>query len=93
VAVPAEGHLGGVHGEDNVVVLDRGEEGELVQLGRGSGVLPVATAALNDLVGLFHPSRSWTGRYPRAAAPPAAPAFARWFRHGTAGEIPVVGRS
>ncbi|MBP7149012.1 MAG: homoserine O-acetyltransferase [Acidobacteria bacterium] len=64
VAAPADGHLGGVRGEDNVVVLDGGETGELVYLGRGSGTLPVATAVLNDLLGLYHQPRSWTGAYP-----------------------------
>jgi homoserine O-acetyltransferase len=76
VAVPAESHLGGVRGDYNVVVLDGGQDAELVHLGRGSGGLPIAMAALNDLVGLFHPARSWTGRYPRALAAAAAPMFA-----------------
>lgn len=97
-AVPAEGHLGAVHGEDNVVVLDRGDEGEMVQIGRGSGVLPVATAALNDLIGLFHAPRSWTGRARRAPTPPDAPRFTRWLSIengaaaiGASGTVPVLG--
>jgi len=76
LAVPAESHLGGVRGDYNVVVIDGGEDAELVHLGRGAGGLPIAMAALNDLVGLFHPARSWTGRYPRALAPASAPMFA-----------------
>ncbi|MFH1279030.1 MAG: homoserine O-acetyltransferase [Candidatus Eisenbacteria bacterium] len=77
-AVPAEGYIGSVRGEDNVVVLRSGEMGEMVYLGKGRGSLPVATAVLNDLIGLYHPSRSWTGRYPRAAAPPREPVFDKW---------------
>ena len=76
VAVPAEGHLGGVRGENNVIVLDEGEAGETVHLGKGAGSLPIATAALNDLIGLFNPARSWTGRFPRGERPPRAPRFA-----------------
>lgn len=88
-AVRAESHIGSVHGEDNVVVLRSGEMGEMVYLGKGRGSLPVATAVLNDLIGLYHPSRSWTGRYPRAAEPPRAPRFGRWLvREG--GEIRVI---
>ncbi len=76
VAVPADGHLGGVRGDYNVVVLDGGADAELVQLGRGGGGLPVAMGALNDLVGIFRPTRSWTGRYPPASVRPEAPRFA-----------------
>jgi homoserine O-acetyltransferase len=75
LAVAAEGHLGSVRGVDNVIVLTGEETGELVHLGRGSGKLPVATALLNDLIGLFHPSHSWTGRFPPADFAPAAPRF------------------
>ena len=78
VAVPVESHLGGVRDVNNVIVLTGEETGELVQLGKGSGQLPVATALLNDLIGLFHPSHSWTGRYPPAAFAPGAPVFARF---------------
>ncbi len=77
-AVPAEGHLGGVRGADNVIVLAGEETGEVVHLGRGGGQLPVATALLNDLVGLFHPSHSWTGRFPAAGFAPVAPVFTRF---------------
>jgi homoserine O-acetyltransferase len=78
LAVPAESHLGGVRGDYNVVVIDGGQDAELVHLGRGAGGLPIAMAALNDLIGLFHPARSWTGRYPRALAPASAPMFAHF---------------
>jgi homoserine O-acetyltransferase len=77
-AVAAQGHLGGVRGADNVIVLAGEETGELVHLGRGGGQLPVATALLNDLIGLFHPSHSWTGRFPPAGFAPVAPEFSRW---------------
>ena len=77
-AVPAGGHLGGVRGADNVIVLAGEETGELVHLGRGGGQLPVATALLNDLIGLFHPSHSWTGRFPPAGFAPVAPEFTRF---------------
>jgi len=40
--------------------------------------LPVASAVLGDLVGVFHPARTWTGRFPRAAGPPRPPEFARF---------------
>lgn len=85
LAVPAEGHLGQVRGVDNVIVLTGEETGELVHLGRGSGQLPVATALLNDLIGLFHPSHSWTGRYPPAGFAPQAPRFARFLVPGGGG--------
>jgi homoserine O-acetyltransferase/O-succinyltransferase len=80
IAVPAEGHLGGVRGENNVIVLaedeeGRGTSGEMVHLGNGAGSLPIATAALNDVVGLFNASRSWTGRYPRFDHRPDPPRF------------------
>ncbi len=78
LAVPAESHLGGVRGVDNVIVLAGEETGELVHLGKGSGQLPVATALLNDLIGLFHPSHSWIGRFPPAEFAPAVPRFGRF---------------
>jgi hypothetical protein len=52
--------------------------GEMVFLGRGMGDLPVASAVLGDLIGLFHPARSWTGRFPRAAKSPRRPEIARY---------------
>jgi homoserine O-acetyltransferase len=90
-AVPAESHLGAVRGVDNIIVLTGEETGELVQLGRGSGHLPVATALLNDLIGLFHPSHSWTGRYPPAGFAPVAPEFRRFLVRD--GEVRVADRS
>ncbi len=75
MAVPAEGHLGAVRGENNVVVLDGGVAGETVHIGVGSGPLPVATALFRDLVGLVNPSMSWTGRFPRATEAPISPSF------------------
>ncbi|MBM3319612.1 MAG: homoserine O-acetyltransferase [Candidatus Eisenbacteria bacterium] len=99
-AVPAEGHLGSVRAEDNVVILRSGEGGEMVYIGKGRGSLPVATAVFNDLVGLFHPSRSWTGQFPRPPRKPAPPRFERHLamRDGTAffsdapapGSVPVL---
>jgi len=77
-AVPEEGHLGGVGSDDSVVVLRSGEMGEMVYLGKGSGSLPVATAVLNDLIGIFHARRSWTGRYPRAGRKLTSPRFTRF---------------
>ena len=76
LAVPAEGHLGSVRADNNVVLLAGAETGELVYLGKGSGRLPIAAALLNDVIGLFHPSHSWTGRFPPAASRPRAPRFA-----------------
>jgi homoserine O-acetyltransferase len=82
VAAPAESHLGGVRGVNNIIVLTGEETGELVHLGKGSGQLPVATALLNDLIGLFHPGHSWTGRFPPAGFAPAAPEFGRFLVPG-----------
>ncbi len=88
IAVPAEGHLGGVRGADNVIVLTGPETGELVHFGRGGGPLPVATALLNDLLGLFDPSASWTGRYPPAPFVPRSPEFGlHLVHHGRASRI------
>ncbi len=75
LAVPSESHLGSVRAESNVVILAGEETGEMVYLGKGSGRLPVAAALLNDVIGLFHSSHSWTGRFPRADRAPAAPRF------------------
>ncbi len=101
LAVPMDGHLGGVRGSDNVIVLSGEDTGELVHLGSGGGKLPVANALLNDLVGLFHPSHSWTGRFPPAGFAPSAPVFATNLirERGTAvlsdreepGALPVLG--
>jgi homoserine O-acetyltransferase len=76
LAVPAEGHLGSARAENNVVLLAGDETGEMVYLGKGSGRLPVAAALLNDVIGLYHPSHSWTGRFPRTQSAPRAPRFA-----------------
>ncbi len=76
LAVPSEGHLGSVRGDNNVVLLAGEETGELVYLGRGSGQLPVAAALLNDVIGLFHSSHSWTGRFPLASFNFRPPRFA-----------------
>jgi len=76
LAVPAEGHLGSVRAGNNVVLLAGEETGEMVYLGKGSGQLPIAAALLNDVIGLYHPSHSWTGRFPRAGFRPRAPRFA-----------------
>jgi homoserine dehydrogenase len=89
-AVPAESHLGGVRGVDNAIVLRGEETGELVHIGKGIGNLPVATALLNDLIGLFHPRHSWTGRFPPAGFAPAAPEFARYLVRAPDGDVAVV---
>ena len=50
-------------------------------VGVGSPVepdLPVATAVLNDLIGVFDLSHSWTGWYPAAKGAVAAPQFGQW---------------
>jgi homoserine dehydrogenase len=78
LAVPAESHLGLVRGSDNVVVSHTRDGEEMVHLGSGGGALPVATAVLNDILGLFDPGHSWTGRFPAALEPLAAPPFAEW---------------
>jgi len=76
LAVPADGHLGSVRADNNVVVLAGEDAGEVVYLGKGSGQLPVVTALLNDLIGLFHPRHSWTGRLPRSGMKRKTPRFA-----------------
>jgi homoserine O-acetyltransferase/O-succinyltransferase len=78
LAVPAEGHLGSVRADNNVVVMAGEETGEMVHLGRGSGRLPIAAALLNDVIGLYHPSHSWTGRFPRATHGLQPPRFATY---------------
>ena len=78
IAVARESHLGLAKHESHVVVLRDREGGEMVYFGTGSGPLPVATAVLNDLIGVFTPQRSWTGRFPAAAAPLASPDFDRY---------------
>jgi homoserine O-acetyltransferase len=78
MAVPRDSHLGVVRNADNVVVLQNAEEGEMVHLGHGAGTLPVATAVLNDLLGVIDPEESWTGRFPAGAGPLEEPSFERW---------------
>jgi homoserine O-acetyltransferase len=100
LAVPRESHLGLVRGDNNVVVLHSSDGGEMVYLGTGAGALPVATAVLNDLIGVFDPSHSWTGRFPAYAMEVGAPEFVRWLAlsGGTvrgsareaAGSVPVL---
>ena len=100
MAVAADGHLGAIRDAHNVVVLESRTEGEIVQLGQGAGTLPVATAVLNDLIGLLDPRRSWTGRFPSAATALRAPEFgeqltlvdreARIVELPTAGSVPLL---
>jgi len=92
LAVPLEGHLGEVHGEDNAVLLRSSEMGEMVYIGKGGGHLPVATAVLNDLIGLYHGSRSWTGRYPKSPEGLKPPRFGR-FLAVRGGEAVVTGEA
>jgi len=89
VAVPLEGYLGGARDDNNVLVVDGGEEGELAYFARGGGDVPVASAVLGDLVGLFEPTRSWTGRYPPAERKPVPPRFTH-FLQATGGEVRVA---
>jgi len=96
-AVPVESHLGLVRGSHNIVVLRLSDGGEMVYLGSGAGELPVATAVLNDVLGLFNPRHSWTGRFPVARRPLAPPRFDRWISpegafltEPTPGGVPVL---
>jgi homoserine O-acetyltransferase len=91
MAVPIDSHLGANRETNHVVVLLSRSEGEVVQIGQGAGTLPVATAVLNDLIGVLDPARSWTGRFPAAgAAPPRAPVFATYLALDSAGRAQVV---
>ncbi len=78
VAVPVASHLGLVHERNNAVIVETSEGGEMVYMGTGGGDLPVATAVLNDLIGVCDPSRSWTGRFPAAGFAVVPRRFARW---------------
>ncbi len=78
LAVRADSHLGMVRGENNVVVIYAPDGGEMVYLGSGGGDLPVATAVLNDLIGLFDTGHSWTGRFPAVDQSLPAPEFSSW---------------
>jgi homoserine dehydrogenase len=90
VAVDEDGHLGGVHGDNNAVILANRDGSEMIFVGKGAGNLPVATAVLTDLVGLFDPRQSWTGRYPRALRVPRPPEFGRWLRRSGDRRVEVV---
>ena len=89
VAVPADSHLGLVQERNNAVVVQTAEGGEMVYMGTGSGALPVATAVLNDLIGVCDPSHSWTGRFPAAGITVVPRRFPRWLvlREGAAAVI------
>jgi homoserine dehydrogenase len=78
MAVRHDGHLGMVRGVNNVVVTHAPDGGEMVYAGTGAGALPVATAVLNDLIGVFDAEHSWTGRFPPVDAAVDAPTFDRW---------------
>jgi hypothetical protein len=75
-AVQAEGHAGSVSAGYNAVLFAGADAGEMVCLGKGSGQLPVEAALLNAGIGLFHPSHSWTGRFPRSGSKLRTPRFA-----------------
>lgn len=100
MAVRRESHLGLVRGPNNVVVTYAPDGTEMVYSGTGAGPLPVATAVLNDLIGLFDPQHSWTGRFPAVSVRMPALQFAAWvhiengrLRTGTserAGAVPLV---
>ena len=92
LAVPLKSHLGEVRGENNAVLLRSAEMGEMVYIGKGGGNLPVATAVLNDLIGLYHGSRSWAGRYPKSPERTNAPRFDR-FLAIREGEAVVTGNA
>jgi len=78
MAVRRESHLGLVRGPNNVVVTYAPDGTEMVYSGTGAGPLPVATAVLNDLIGLFDPQHSWTGRFPAVSVRLPALQFSAW---------------
>jgi homoserine O-acetyltransferase len=80
MAARRESHLGLVRGPNNVVVTYAPDGTEMVYSGTGAGALPVATAVLNDLIGLFDPQHSWTGRFPAVNVRLPAPQFDTWVR-------------
>jgi homoserine O-acetyltransferase len=84
IAVPADTHLGLVRGVNHVVVINDRDGSETVFLGSGGGALPVATAVMNDLIGLFDPSHSWTGRFPAEDVSLRSPTFGDYLvlQHG-----------
>ena len=73
-----------------MVVLDSLDAGEMVYFGSGSGELPVATAVLGDLIGLYDPARSWTGSYPLARREPLPPKFSRSLAFSEGGALMEV---
>jgi homoserine O-acetyltransferase len=75
MAVRAQSHLGMVKDVNQVVVLHYPDGSENVLIGTVGGALPVATAVLNDLIGLFDPSQSWTARFPTSDTTLRAPVF------------------
>jgi homoserine O-acetyltransferase/O-succinyltransferase len=89
MAVPLDSHLGAVRGRNHVVVLETRSEGEVVQIGQGGGTLPVATAVLNDLIGLKDPNHSWTGHFHVSAEPMGPPVYEEFF--GIEAGRPVTG--
>jgi len=104
MAVRKESHLGLVRGPNNVVVIYSPDGGEMVYSGTGGGPLPVANAVLNDLIGLFDPEHSWTGRFPPVAQSLRPPQFDAWLaerdggltvgkdeREGALPVLPVLG--
>lgn len=92
VAVDVDGHLGGVHGDNNAVILANRDGSEMIFVGKGAGHLPVATSVLTDLIGLFDPRQSWTGRYPRALRVPRGPEFARYLARDAGGDVSITDR-
>jgi homoserine O-acetyltransferase len=92
VAVDGDGHLGGVRGDNNAVILANRDGTEMIFVGKGAGNLPVATSVLADLIGLFDPRQSWTGRYPRARRIPKAPEFTRYLARDSDGAPSVTDR-
>jgi homoserine dehydrogenase len=90
VAVDVDGHLGGVRGDNNAVILANRDGSEMIFVGKGAGNLPVATSVLTDLIGLFDPRQSWTGRYPRAVRVPRGPEFARYLTRDGAGAAAIT---
>lgn len=92
MAVPLDGYLGGARDANNVLVVDGGEAGEMAYFARGGEAVPVASAVLGDLVGLFEPTRSWTGRYPPAEEDPRPARFAHFLvRQGEQAAIGEAG--
>jgi homoserine O-acetyltransferase len=100
IAVRSDSHLGMVRDRNHAVVVHTRDGGEVVYSGVGGGALPVATAVLNDLVGVFDAEHSWTGRFPPVEASVPAVQFDTWLelrearptvtRRETPGAIPLL---